>query len=158
MSECDPRRFSRRRVMIGVGCALGVGLFLMYVLPSLLFAVVIFSQRTASVEAQRVSSPDSRLDAVVVKREPGFSIEPDTYRLYLTRAGSRALGDPFLEATNLEGLRVHWAEPKLLELSYSKACITAFRNQWSSTKVENGNYVVEIRLKPPEGGARHPCL
>lgn len=148
---------SHRRAAIGVIFALCAVFLVLWVLPSLLFGVVMFSQRATIREVERSTSPDHLLDAVVVESQPGFSIETYSYRIYIARAKSRILGAPILEATNLEGLNVNWASPRLLDLSYSSACIATFRNHWSSINVGHGNYDVEIRLKPPEGAKRPPC-
>jgi hypothetical protein len=157
MSDRVWRLFSYRRAVIAAGVALCVALFIFFVLPLLLFAVMSLSARTTAVEIQRSRSPDGLLDAVVVQSQPGFSIEPDSYRIYLARSGSDTLDNPVLVATDLEGLKMQWAAPHLLELSYSSACIASFRNHWANMAFRNGDYYVEVRLESPEGASRNPC-
>jgi hypothetical protein len=157
MSNRIQRLFSYRRAVIGAAVAVCVGLFCIYVLPMLLFVVMAFSARTTTTEIQRSGSPDRMLDAVMVRSQPGFSIEPDSYEIYLARSGSQTLGKPVLIATDLEGLKMHWAAPGLLELSYSSACITSFRNHWANTTFRNGSDGIEIRLEPLQGAPLYPC-
>jgi hypothetical protein len=157
MSDHVWRPFSSSRVVIAAAVALCVTLFVLFVLPLLLFAVTSNSARTTAVEIQRSRSPDGLLDAVAVQSQPGFSIEPDSYRIYLARTGSRALDKPVLVTTDLEGLKMQWAAPHLLELSYSSACIASFCNHWANMAFRNGGYYVEVRLEPPEGASRNPC-
>jgi hypothetical protein len=137
-----------------IAAALG-GLFLVYVLPSVLFAVSMVSSRPLVKEIQRVESPDHEVEVVVVESNPGAT-EPYGYAVYLVRHGSRDLGKPVLDASG-SAPKLNWISPRLLEISYSDICIGAFQNHWNSMELQNGLYDVEIRLKPPEDVTPHRC-
>lgn len=157
MTEITARRFPFLRVSIGLIIAAAAVLTSIYVLPSLVFAVLMLSHRSVLTEVRRVESPDHLLDSVVVQDQPGFSIEPDTYRVYVTPVGSKRLRNPVLEEDGAKNLKVTWLAPKLLEISYTDGCIDTFHNHWSSTDLQNGNYDVEIRLKIPGDATPRRC-
>jgi hypothetical protein len=137
--------------------AAAVALVLVYVLPSVLLTVGMLSYRSVVTEIQRVESPDQLLDSVVMQTQPGFSIESDDYRVYITLAGSHRFGDPVLELEGAKNLKVTWLAPKLLQLSYTDGCVDTFHNDWSSMKTQNGLDKVEVRLKPPDDATPHHC-
>jgi hypothetical protein len=100
-------------------------------------------------EIMRVPSPDAKVDAVVVKVEGGLSTTRDPYNLYLVPPGAKVDETvASLNALDMEGLKVFWQEPKFLFIEYRQGLIEQFSNSWSSKNVENGRYVVELRLAP----------
>ena len=109
-----------------------------------------------STEVRRVQSPDQQVEVVVVKSNPG-ALEPFAYEVYLTKPGSTDLGNSILVAIGKNDLEFRWIAPRLLEISYSAACITSFRNHWENTiPPYGGDYDVEIRLKAPQDAAPRP--
>ena len=139
-----------------IAAALG-GLFIVYMLPSVLFVVLMLSSRPLVKEIQRVESPDHEVEVVVVESNPG-ALEPFTYDVYLTKPGSKKLGNSVLGAIGKNDLNFSWISPRLLEISYSDACIVSFRNHWENTvsPYVGGEYDVEIRLKPPQDAIPRP--
>jgi hypothetical protein len=114
-------------------------------------------------EAMRVSSPDGKLDAVLVEDSSGGALGGVFWYVYVVPKGKAA---PKGETTRLffadeltKGTIV-WSKPHLVEIHYDKASIMHFRN--ISTTSENGLEYVELRLVPssdysvmtPEGGWR----
>lgn len=92
-----------------------------------------------------------------METNPG-ALEPFDYKVYLAKFGSRSLGNPVLDAFGKNDLKLKWISPNLLEISYLDACIGSFHNHWGSMELQNGNYDVEIRLKPPQDSVPHlPC-
>jgi len=111
---------------------------------------------STSVEVQRAESPDHEVEVVVVESNPG-ALEPPAYEVYLTKRGSKKLGNSVLGAIGKNDLKFRWISTRLLEISYSDACIVSFRNHWEDTVSPwNGDYDVEIRLKPPQDALPHP--
>jgi len=113
---------------------------------------------STSTEVKRVESPDHEVEVVVVESNPG-ALEPFAYGVYLTKPGSKTLGNSVLGAIGKNDLNFRWVSPRLLEISYSDACIVSFRNHWENTVLPYGSaYDVEIRLKPPQDAIPHsPC-
>jgi len=111
-----------------------------------------------STEVERVESPDHEVEVVVVESNPG-ALEPFAYDVYLTKLGSKKLGNSVLKTIGKNDLKIRWISPRLLEISYSDACIVSFRNHWENTVWPyGGDYDVEIRLRPPDDAApRPPC-
>jgi hypothetical protein len=100
-------------------------------------------------EIMRITSPDAKVDAVVVKVEGGLSTTRDPYNLYIVPLGAKVdAAIASLNALDMEGLKVFWQEPKFLFIAYRQGYISRFTNLWSSKNVENGRYVVELRLVP----------
>lgn len=100
-------------------------------------------------EVMRVTSPDAKVDAVVIKVEGGLSTTRDPYNLYIVPLGAKTdAAIASLNALDLEGLKVFWKQPKSLLIEYQRGIISHFTNSWSSKSVDNGRYVVELRLAP----------
>jgi len=111
---------------------------------------------STSTEVERVESPDHIVEAVVVEGNAG-ALEPPTYDVYLTKPGSKEFGNSVLGAIGKNDLKLRWISARLLEISYSDACIVSFRNHWENTVSPNGgDYDIEIRLKPPQDEVPHP--
>lgn len=107
-------------------------------------------------ERMRITSPDRRVDAVLVQRIIGGT--QGNLILYLLARGepvssydeAAVAGDRFAQPPALI-----WKAPHLLEMRYSHGCIRGFSNVWRSEEVINGNYYVEVRLDP---GSDFPCI
>jgi hypothetical protein len=114
-------------------------------------------------EAERVTSPDGKLDAVLVEDNAGGALGGIFWYVYVVPKGKAAPRDAtrrlFLADELTKGVIV-WSKPHLIEIHYDKASIIQFRNV--STASENGHEYVELRLVPsseyslmtPEGGWR----
>jgi hypothetical protein len=111
---------------------------------------------STSTEIERIESPDHEVEVVVVESDVGAT-EPLTYDVYLTKPGSEKLGNSVLGAIGKNDLKFRWISPRLLEISYSDACIVSFRNHWANTVFPyGGDYDVEIRLNPPHDATPRP--
>jgi len=118
---------------------------------------------THGAEAMRITSPDCKLDAVLLEDASGGALGGVFWSVYVLPKGSAVPKDAskrlFL-ADELTKGAIAWSKPHLLEIQYDKASIMQFRN--ISTKSETGFEYVELRLVPsseyslltPEGGWR----
>ena len=90
-------------------------------------------------------SPDRKAEAIVVERN--VSAFTDTiYLVYIVKNGSTGRGTPVLSGENFENLKVVWNKQRVLDVEYSKAVISSFRNLWRDPS--NSEYIIEIRLRP----------
>jgi|AntRauTorcE11897_2_1112592.scaffolds.fasta_scaffold11353_2 hypothetical protein len=101
----------------------------------------------SEIEINRIISPDSLVDAVVIEQNGALT---DTfYRVYIVpTTGKPKVGHEIFLADGIRNLNMIWLQPKLLEISYDKARIFQFSNFWSSSEVEDFSYVIEIKLAP----------
>lgn len=94
---------------------------------------------------ESVMSPDRKAEAIVVERN--VSAFTDTiYLVYIVKNGSTGCGTPVLADENFENLKVVWNKQRVLDVEYSKAVISSFRNVWQDPS--NSEYIIEIRLRP----------
>jgi hypothetical protein len=96
------------------------------------------------VEIGRITSPDSRYDAIVLKDS---SVERSVL-VYIEPTGQKISNfeaDRFV-ARKVYGLSLRWTKPKLLEIHYQKADITRFYNIWTSEGFGPMMQVIEITL------------
>ena len=112
---------------------------------------MILNTATAShaTEAMRVTSPDGKLDAVLVVDTGGGALGGVFWYVYVVSKGKAVPKDPnkrLFFADELSRGAVVWSKPNLLEIHYDKASIMHFRN--ISTKEDNGIEYVELRLVP----------
>ncbi len=99
-------------------------------------------------EISRVKSPDSFVDAVLVQSNCGATT-PYGYLLCIVPTGGKYKKDEYLlNADHVDGLEIHWRQPKLLEIRYREARIFHFSNFWHTREVQDFAYVVELRLVP----------
>jgi len=121
----------------------------------------------------RVTSPDGAFDAVLVLESYSGAVGGMDWIVYIVRNGKAAPTGPgkaFFEASEMEGGKLIWKYPHLLEIQYDRAEIEKFRNVWGLDQIEDvgstgeREYFVEIRLAPssadfsiltPSGGFRH---
>jgi hypothetical protein len=105
-------------------------------------------------EVLRVTSPDRRLDAVLVK--PIIFASGGRPALYIVPRGEPVPGWGALMRGNFPvNPALVWAAPQVLEMRYNAGCIEGFSNLWHSYDLDSGNYYVEVRLKP---GRQFTCL
>ena len=126
----------------------------MLILPLGLFGYFLFSVTQLGnapiymEQIERYPSPDSVMDAVLMKIGGGLTTTTDVYALYIVLRGdivSKKEGAVF-SAVNIEGLRCRWKTPKLLVIQYREGKIEYFRNYWSEIDVKDPRYAVEIQL------------
>ena len=140
-----------------------LGLSLCFIGPPLLDELLSPVTKGHFTERVRVTSPDGRLDAVLIEEEWGGAVGGFFWDVYVLPRGKTAPRDSkksLFSADELTGEQIVWNKPHLIEIHYSKARIMHFRN--ISTVNENGSEYVELRLVPiseyslltPEGGWR----
>ena len=99
-------------------------------------------------EILRIKSPDSVVDAVLVRTNAGATTSYG-YMFYIVPTGKEPKeGNEVLKADNLVNVTLNWKEPRFLEISYEKGRIFSFTNFWHSKEVQNFEYIVELRLVP----------
>ena len=149
MAPVTKRLFRYFRVLITLIALPAIWVTYLHLVRPLVFA-------STSNEVERVESPDHEVEAVVVESNPG-ALEPFAYDVYLTKLGSKELGNSVLGAIGKNDLKFRSISARLLEISYSDACIVSFRNHWENTVFPyGGDYDVEIRLKPPQDAVPRP--
>jgi len=108
-------------------------------------------------EEMRVTSPDDRFDAVLVRDSYGGALGGIEWYAYIVRKGRSAPSDSdkaVFWAESLRGENILWKRPHLVELQYDHALIVKLRNLWALDMIEGvgsageGDYYVEVRLDP----------
>jgi len=98
-----------------------------------------------------MKSPDGVVDAVQVRGNCGATTS-FSENVFIVQSGAKMPAPKdqcrVFSADHVEGLKLQWREPKVLEIHYKEARIFHFKNFWHSKDVQNFTYVVEIRLKP----------
>ena len=111
----------------------------------------------SSEEKSRVTSPDGRLDAVLVEDLYGGALGGGVDSVvYITTKGSALPKTAYkvLRADPLRGCSLVWRSNHLLEIHYDLADIHEFRNLWGLHEVQDvgsygeSDFDVEIRLAP----------
>src|SRR6266404_1930858 len=115
MSQLAKRIFRYFRILITLIALPAIWLTYLHLVRPRLFASI-------GTEVQRLESPDQEVQAVVMETNPG-ALEPFYYTVYLAKVGSRRLGNPVLDAFGKNDLKLRWISPRLLEISYTDACI-----------------------------------
>lgn len=107
------------------------------------------------IEAGRVSSPDRRVDAVIL-RTRGGATTGTSYQVHVAPRGEQ----PEIELKILTAdhvapgeLRVGWTSDRMLRISAGDSRIFQFKNFWMSREVDDFGYVVHVRLEQAPGGA-----
>lgn len=106
------------------------------------------SMDDAVQEFSRSTSPDSKLDVVILQVNPG-AFSSYLYELYIVPAGEKAgtfRGDPpIMRTAEGDQLKAHWVAAHFLSVDYGNSHIQQFANLWYSQKVPE--YYVEISAK-----------
>jgi hypothetical protein len=98
-------------------------------------------------ELSRSKSPDSVVEAILVKLDTGATVG-NVYEVYIAPVGQKPeKKDIVLRADSVEGLTLKWAKGKLLNIRYDSMRIFQFTSFWQSKQVEGFNYLVEIELQ-----------
>jgi hypothetical protein len=142
----DGPKFSRFATAL-LGFVLGVGVGL---LGHTMVVKVLTAARSGDFfEAARVTSPDGKLDAVLVEDNSGGALGGIFWYVYIVHKGNAIPKDSTTRlffADELTKGAIVWSKPHLVEIHYDKASIMQFRN--ISTISENGIEYVELRLIP----------
>ncbi len=103
-------------------------------------------------EIARVTSPDRRFDAVVLKRQPPLKLMRVATEVYVVARGKTvgSKDSPIMIATRAQGVQGAWHGDRLLEIHYSSARVDGFTAMWPPRTKTTPQ--VEIRLIPPTGG------
>ena len=99
---------------------------------------------------QRAVSPDSLVDALLVRRTGGATVSAE-YDVHIVQHGEPPPGffsRAHFAAVHPLNLHLIWRQPRLLEIRYDQAKINRFVNWWRSRALDNYRYVVELRLVP----------
>jgi hypothetical protein len=155
----EPRLNRFVTALLGFALGISVGLLI----PTLVTKVLTAARSGDFFEAVRVTSPDGKLDAVLIEDNSGGTLGGIFWCLYVVPKGEGAPKDDtkrLFYADELTMGAVVWKKAHLIEIHYDKASIMHFRNV--STTSENGLEYVELRLVPsseyslmtPEGGWR----
>lgn len=99
-------------------------------------------------EIDRISSPDSIVDAVLIRANAGATTS-FVFEVYLVKMGDNVVPteDKLLfRGDKMKGLKLQWVQSKLLIIQYEQGRIFQFSNFWSSRHIQNFEYEVEIRL------------
>jgi hypothetical protein len=97
-------------------------------------------------EIHRYTSPDSRVDAVVVTSDAGATTST-AYHVFIVPKDATYPKDfdvSIFTADHIEGLNVYWQGAKILKVTYKTARIFKFTNFWQSRDVDNFQYIVKI--------------
>ena len=108
-------------------------------------------------EEARVSSPNGKLDAVLIRDDGGGAAGGWEWYVYLVAKGSKvdeSKAHAIFNAGTLSGEKLVWVQEHLLEIRYNIAAINQFRNLWSLDEIAgvggsgDRDFFVEIRLSP----------
>ena len=114
-------------------------------------------RRVTRVEEARVTSPDSQLDAVVIRESYGGALGGFEWNVFIVPKGNETPTDnrrAVFQAPTLTAEKLVWNQAHLLEIHYDVAHIERFRNLWGLWEVRDvgsrgeRDYEVEIRLVP----------
>jgi hypothetical protein len=146
---------SRRRFLAYVVASFLVGVLATIGLPRLLASAGDRVLPLHLEEIGRVSSPDGRVDAVMIRDNCG-PLCSFGYSVFLVPRGEAAPEDvnrAIFQAYDMEREALSWKRERVLEIAYEKATISRFRNLSHpfgdfDRKEKNWQYRVEIRLAP----------
>lgn len=111
----------------------------------------------AGSEQARVTSPNGRLDAILIREDGGGAAGGWEWYVYIVAKGTSAVpknAQPIFNAGTLTEGSLSWGQEHLLEIHYNIAYINQFRNLWGLSELQNvgtageHDYLVEIRLVP----------
>jgi hypothetical protein len=147
---------NRFAVLVSVIGGILVGLGLCFFAPAIRHFLPPFDA-VDWVEDERVTSPEGKFDAVLIREGLENKNPPPNWYLYVVEKGQHG---PFegkfalLHATSLKGQNLRWQGPHLLLIQYDIAVIQHFKNLWDAVDPPadhtsgKSEYFVEIRLVP----------
>lgn len=101
-------------------------------------------------EVERVTSPDSIVDAVLMRSNSGAT-SSFSYEVHIVPAGGMPKeGKEVLRADHMISAELEWPSSGILEIHYDHARIFHFQNFWQSREVQNLGYVIQVRLVAAE--------
>ena len=115
------------------------------------------TKMATGTEQVRVTSPNGRLDAVLIREDGGGAAGGWEWYVYIVAKGSSPVANkahPIFNAGTLTDGTLLWSHEHLLEIHYNIAYINQFRNLWGLSEIQNvgtageHDYLVEIRLVP----------
>ncbi|MEK8018109.1 MAG: hypothetical protein VSS75_014640 [Candidatus Parabeggiatoa sp.] len=109
--------------------------------PLFLFLMVMIEMTgcdaVAREEMARISSPDFRVDAILIRANAGATTS-FVFEVYIVQSGDVPTEDDLLfRGDKMEGLKLRWVQSKLLTIQYEQGRIFHFSNFWSSQNVQN---------------------
>jgi len=101
-------------------------------------------------EIERITSPDSMIDAVVIRTSAGATTSYG-YMVHIVPAGGETRkGREVFRAHKIDGFQAKWKNSRFLEVHHRKGRILHFTN-FATLHESQGNYCeVEIRLFPSD--------
>lgn len=141
---------SLKRNVIGLVILIGLvsSYFFYPTLRIIIYYLITPASEVSYKEVDRVPSPDSMVDAVVIRTNINATTSYG-YHIHIVPAGSKPDNDRYIfRADHFEGWKIMWNQSKLLDIQYDEARIFHFSNFWQSIDFKNAGYVVEIRLLP----------
>ncbi len=109
-------------------------------------AVVSGCDPVAREEITRITSPDLVIDVLLIQTNAGATTSFG-YEVYFVPKGKQLVEEkPLFRGNKMEGLKLRWVQPKLLEIQYRQGQIFLFKNFWRSKHIQNFKYRIEIRL------------
>lgn len=115
-----------------------------------LFCIILASCRQSNlcqtIEVERKSSSDNRVDVVLVKSNCGATTS-ESITLYLVPSGNE-INDQYstIVMDRIDNLTVEWRDNKELEVHFSHGRIFSFTNFWQSSELDEYKYIVNINL------------
>ena len=113
----------------------------------------------------RVTSPDGRADALVVRERDCGATCDTAHGIYLVRRGEPLPEDgdhAQLFLNGADGLQVRWRDAHMLLVEYRRAVVHRFRNRWYLNvrpSEPNGRFdLVEVRLAPTDSISFAPVV
>jgi len=115
------------------------------------------TKMAGGTEQVRVTSPNGKLDAVLIREDGGGAAGGWEWYVYIVAKGSPGVAKnahPIFNAGTLTDGTLSWSKEHLLEIHYNVAYINQFRNLWGLSEIQNvgtageRDYLVEIRLVP----------
>lgn len=128
--------------------AIGALCIIPLALPGILFPIIMSFRSTAYEEMLRAPSPDLKVDAVLIRTGSGA---PGSfgYKIFIVpRAAEWKKDTESFDADHVCKVKFYWRQSGLLEIQYERARIYRFSNFWQSKEIDDGKYVVELRLTP----------
>jgi hypothetical protein len=107
-------------------------------------------------ETARIASPDGVVEAVLsIDNGGGATVGTYYYVSIVPKGAAIDLGDQVAELREVHSAangkpELRWRRDRDLTIHFQSASVSAFANKWSSNRVRNFAYTVEISLKHPD--------
>lgn len=97
-------------------------------------------------EAQRIPSPDGKVEAVILTHDAGATTGIAYHVALVPRGGAPDLDESVLVADKVSALSVSWQDATHLSVHVGQARIFHFTNFWQSREVDDFAHVVRLSL------------